>query len=474
MPIVFFFYYSAGTRERQNLVLVISSYVFYASWDWRFCSLLLATSAVDFFVGSRIYRSGNISGRKRWLMVSLFWNLGALGFFKYFNFFIDSFIRLGALFGMTVSDWSLNVILPVGVSFLTFTSLTYTIGVYRGEFKPTGDLAAYFCFVSFFPKLAAGPIERAETFLPQFYEKRLFDYSLATEGLKLIMWGLLKKMVVADNLSLISDKVFNANPLSQGGSRLAIGAICFSFQIYYDFSGYSDIAIGSSALFGIKLMRNFAYPYFSRSPAEFWRRWHISLTSWFRDYVFIPLGGSRRATARKIINVMTTFLLSGLWHGASLNFVVWGGINGLGVLPETVFPPGKKQRATDVPGTLSRLPCPAILLRMALTFIFICATWIFFRAPSLRNAIIIIYRIPQNIWTPGWYLEAFKMVVQYRMTIFLCAAFITLEWIGRREMHLLSFRRLSRPARWLLYTLIFWIIMCLGTHMRGQFVYFRF
>lgn len=474
LSIVFISYYAVGTKEGQNLVLVISSYFFYALWDWRFCSLLLATSAVDFIAGLRIYRSGKPNYRKYWLVVSLVWNLGALGFFKYFNFFVDSFFSFGNLFGLSLSSWSLRIILPIGVSFFTFTSLTYTIGIYRGRVKPTEDFPAYLGFVSFFPKLAAGPIERAETLLPQFYEKRLFDYALATEGLKLILWGLFKKMVVADNLSVIVDKAYNVDPLQLGGPQLAVGTVCFAFQIYYDFSGYSDIAMGAAALFGIRLTRNFAYPYFSRSPAEFWRRWHISMTSWFRDYVFIPLGGSRCSTSRKIINVMITFLLSGLWHGASWNFVLWGGINGLGILPETIFPAGKKQHATDVPGTQSRFPGPLVLLRMGLTFIFICTTWIFFRAPTLRNAVNILCRIPQNMLTFRWYIETHNLLIQYRMTIFICVTFVLTEWIGRRDLHLLDLKRLSGPARWLVYTLIFWLIMWLGTQLRGQFVYFKF
>lgn len=307
----------------QNLLIVIASYVFYGWWDWRFLSLIAFSTLVDYSVGIRLGIEQNQLKRKILLWTSIIVNLGFLGFFKYYNFFLDNFTQAFSFLGRDISVSSLNIILPVGISFYTFQTLSYSIDVYKGKLKPTKDIIAFSAFVSFFPQLVAGPIERATNLLPQFYKSREFDYNKAVDGMRQILWGLFKKVVIADNAAVFANLIFN-NSADYSGSTLLLGAIFFTFQIYGDFSGYSDIAIGTSRLFGFDLMRNFHFPYFSRDIAEFWRRWHISLASWFRDYLYIPLGGSRGSTWMKVRNIFIIFLVSGFWHGANWTFIVWG------------------------------------------------------------------------------------------------------------------------------------------------------
>ncbi|PTL98918.1 MAG: membrane-bound O-acyltransferase family protein, partial [Bacteroidetes bacterium] len=297
LPIVFLLYWFVSNKnlKLQNLLIVIASYTFYGWWDWRFLSLIMFSTIIDFFIGRSLLTEGNVSKRKLLLWTSITVNLGFLGFFKYYNFFLDNFITAFSFLGTEINASSLNIILPVGISFYTFQTLSYTIDVYRKKLEPTKDLIAFSAFVSFFPQLVAGPIERATNLLPQFYKKRKFEYNKAVDGLRQILWGLFKKIVIADNCAQIANDVFN-NSTEYPGSALVLGVIFFTFQIYGDFSGYSDIAIGTSRLFGFNLKQNFAFPYFSRDIAEFWRRWHISLSTWFRDYLYIPLGGSRGGT----------------------------------------------------------------------------------------------------------------------------------------------------------------------------------
>ena len=313
----------------QNTLLVLASYVFYGWWDWRFLSLIALSTIVDFFAGKAIARSASKSRAKLFLAFSLITNLGLLAYFKYANFFIESWIEAWAGVGVEMHASSLNIILPVGISFYTFQTLSYSIDVYKRKMEPTKDIIAFFSFISFFPQLVAGPIERATNLLPQFYKKRNFDYLNAVDGLKQILWGLFKKVVIADNCAIIVNDIF-ANYASYSGSTLILGAIFFAFQIYGDFSGYSDIAIGTARLFGFNLMQNFAFPYFSRDIAEFWRRWHISLSTWFRDYLYIPLGGNRVVKWRWYYNLFITFLVSGFWHGASWTFLAWGAFGNKG------------------------------------------------------------------------------------------------------------------------------------------------
>ena len=335
LSLVFLIYWGGLRRSirGQNLLLLAASYLFYGWWDWRFLSLIAISSAVDYAVGQGFARVQDKSSR-RWLLgVSLFVNLGMLAVFKYFNFFVETAVQLISTLGFSPNEFSLQIILPVGISFYTFQTLSYTIDVYHRKIEPTQDIIAFFAFVSFFPQLVAGPIERAADLLPQFLKPREFDSALARSGLRLILWGMFKKVVIADNLAPVVDRTF-ANFTILPTLSLLMGILFFAFQIYCDFSGYSEIAVGSARLIGFKLTQNFNYPYLSRNVGEFWRRWHITLSSWFRDYLYIPLGGSRTSTRwRHLLNLIITFTLSGLWHGANWTFVSWGVLHGLFYLP---------------------------------------------------------------------------------------------------------------------------------------------
>jgi alginate O-acetyltransferase complex protein AlgI len=337
LPIVFALYWFVTNHnlKLQNALIVAASYVFYGWWDWRFLSLIIFSTLVDYSIGRRLKNEEKQSTRKILLWTSIIVNLGFLGFFKYYNFFLDNFIAAFSFFGQEIQPNTLNIILPVGISFYTFQTLSYTIDVYKKKLEPTEDFIAFSAFVCFFPQLVAGPIERATNLLPQFYKKRTFEYDKAVDGMRQILWGLFKKVVIADNCAEYANLIFN-NYQDYNGSTLLLGAIFFTFQIYGDFSGYSDIAIGTSRLFGFNLMQNFATPYFSRDIAEFWRRWHISLSTWFRDYLYIPLGGSRGGTWMKVRNTFIIFLVSGFWHGANWTFIVWGGLKCI-VLFTTAF-----------------------------------------------------------------------------------------------------------------------------------------
>ena len=327
-----YYYIFNKSLRKQNLLILISSWFFYAFWDWRFLSLILFSTFLDYFIGLRLKVETRSNVRKGLLWSSLVVNLGFLLFFKYFNFFIDNLNDSLRILGFSWSLQSLNIILPVGISFYTFQTLSYTIDVYRKKINPTTDFVVFASYVSFFPQLVAGPIERASNLISQFEEERRFSRSKAVDGLRQILWGLFKKVVIADNCAELVNEIFN-NSGSLNGSTLFLGSILFAFQIYGDFSGYSDIAIGVSRIFGFDLMRNFAYPYFSRDIAEFWRRWHISLSSWFRDYLYIPLGGSRGGVVFKLRNTIIIFLVSGFWHGANWTFIIWGLLNALYFIP---------------------------------------------------------------------------------------------------------------------------------------------
>ena len=334
LPIVFLIYWYLTNKnlKLQNLFILAASYVFYGWWDWKFLTLIVFSTLVDYTIGCLLKNEENEKKRKILLYTSLFINLSFLGFFKYYNFFVENFVEAFSLFGVKLNIETLNIILPVGISFYTFQTLSYTIDVYQRKLEPTKDLIAFASFVTFFPQLVAGPIERATDLLPQFYKKRVFDYHKAVDGLRQILWGLFKKIVIADNCAQFANIIFN-NSADYSGSTLVLGAIFFAFQIYGDFSGYSDIAIGTSRLFGFELKKNFHFPYFSRDIAEFWRRWHISLNTWFRDYIYIPLGGSRGGTAMKVRNTFVIFIVSGFWHGANWTFIAWGLLNAIYFLP---------------------------------------------------------------------------------------------------------------------------------------------
>ena len=385
LPVVFVLYWYVANKnlKLQNLLIVVASYVFYGWWDWRFLSLILISTIVDYTVGLKLKSENNKTKRKALLWTSILVNLGFLGYFKYYNFFIDNFVAAFSFFGSEIKPNSLNIILPVGISFYTFQTLSYTIDVYKRKLEPTKNFIAFSAFVSFFPQLVAGPIERAKNLLPQFYQKRSFDYPKAVDGMRQILWGLFKKIVIADNCAEVVNLIFN-NSTDYSGATLALGAIFFAFQIYGDFSGYSDIAIGTSRLFGFNLMRNFAFPYFSRDIAEFWRRWHISLSTWFRDYLYIPLGGSRGGNWMKIRNIFIIFLVSGFWHGANWTFIVWGAINAIYFLPLILT--HNNRNHIEIVAKGKSLPDIKEVLFILTTFGFTVFAWIFFRAENISHA----------------------------------------------------------------------------------------
>ena len=329
-PIVFLAYWALRGRRHQNLLIVVASLFFYGWWDWRFVGLLLVSALVDYNVARRLMTTEGAQARRRLLAVSLATNLGILGFFKYCGFFVENFHALMEALGVHTSLPVLHIILPLGVSFYTFQTLGYTIDVYRRNLAACDHPVDFLAFISFFPLLVAGPIERASHLLPQFGRPRTFTLDQAVDGCREILWGLFKKMVIADNLAMVVERAY-ADPAGKSGLLLALATFFFAVQIYCDFSGYSHIARGTARLLGFELMRNFALPYFSRGVGEFWRRWHISLSTWFRDYLFIPLGGSQGTRARTATNILIVFVISGLWHGADWNFILWGALNGLGV-----------------------------------------------------------------------------------------------------------------------------------------------
>ncbi len=473
LALMFAGYWGIRRRRGQNALLVLGSYFFYGWWDYRFCALILLSSLTDFGIGIALNRARSAARRRGLLLISLLVNLGALAFFKYCGFFAESFAHFAALFGWRLGHFELAIVLPVGISFYTFQTLSYTIDVYRRQLSPTTRIVDYLAYVSFFPQLVAGPIERGHTFLPQFLRPRVFDRELAIDGCRQILWGFFKKMVLADGLAVIVDSVYT--DADSRGAQLALATVCFGFQIYCDFSAYSDIAIGTGRLFGFRLMRNFAYPYFAQSVAEFWRRWHISLSTWFRDYLYIPLGGSRAGSSRRVFNVLTTFVVSGLWHGASWNFVIWGAIHGLAMIPGILLRAGSRERRlSDVPGVGPLVPRVSTLLRMARTFLLVSLAWVFFRAPTLPDALSILQRIFSDslnvaaLGTVGDLLWARKRIFS------ILAAFILIEWLQRRHDHPLQGIAWATPFKWALYTALFWASLAFAAPLTGQFIYFQF
>lgn len=468
LPIVFILYWFVTNKslKLQNLLIVIASYIFYGWWDWRFLSLIIFSTFVDYSIGIALSKQENNFKRKILLWTSIIVNLGFLGFFKYYNFFLYNFKTAFSFFGSEISANSLNIILPVGISFYTFQTLSYSIDVYKRRIEPTKDIIAFSAFVSFFPQLVAGPIERATNLLPQFYKERKFEYALAVNGMRQILWGLFKKVVIADNCAQYANLIFN-NSSEQSGSTLLLGAIFFTFQIYGDFSGYSDIAIGTSRLFGFNLMQNFAFPYFSRDIAEFWRRWHISLSTWFRDYLYIPLGGSRGSTWLKVRNVFIIFLVSGFWHGANWTFIIWGGLNALYFLPILLTKNNRKNLDTVAEGRY--LPRIKELLLMLLTFGLTVFAWIFFRAESVTHAIRYISEI-----FSGSLLSIPKIRPTY--VFILIIIFLIFEWLGRNLQYPLQNIQYRCPIliRYLLYISLATAILLFSGGKEQQFIYFQF
>ncbi len=471
LPIVFVLYWFATNKnlKLQNFLIVTASYVFYGWWDWRFLSLILFSTIVDYLVGRALASEETQQKRQIYLWTSIVVNLGFLGFFKYYNFFIANFISAFTLFGKEINGSTLNIILPVGISFYTFQTLSYSIDVYKRRLKPTNDFIAFSAFVSFFPQLVAGPIERATHLLPQFYKKRTFDYSKAVNGMRQILWGLFKKVVIADNCAEYANMIFN-NSADYSGSTLVLGALFFTFQIYGDFSGYSDIAIGTARLFGFDLMQNFAFPYFSRDFAEFWRRWHISLSTWFRDYLYIPLGGSRVNTARAIRNTFIIFIVSGFWHGANWTFIIWGLLNAIYFIPLLLSGKNRKHLNTVAQGRY--LPTFKELISMGFTFALTVFAWIFFRAENASHALNYI----SEIFSPSLFtVPEFDDMRKAFTTLVLVCIFVLIEWTGRNDQFAIahSFSKQKIYVRWLFYMIIIFAIFWFQGDKQG-FIYFQF
>ena len=423
-PIVFILYWFllGKNLKLQNLLLLLASYIFYGWWSWKFLGLIAISSAVDYSIGLLLMNEKKRINRKIFLTLSIIFNISLLMYFKYMNFFIDSFSELFTFFGHEFNLGSLNIILPVGISFYTFQTLSYTIDVYRKKLTPTKDLISFFAFVSFFPQLVAGPIERASNLLPQFYRSRKFSFLESKEGCRQILWGLFKKIVIADNLSPFVEQIFS-NYQDASSLTLILGAFYFSIQIYCDFSGYSDIAIGTARLFGFNLMTNFSFPYFSRDIAEFWRRWHISLSTWFRDYIYIPLGGSKGSIWKKIKNVFIIFLISGFWHGANWTFIVWGAINAILFLPLLLTNRNRKNLNSASHG--QTLVSIIDLFKILFTFSLVCFAWIFFRAETITEAFEYIANIFNNTFFDGKFIGSKNFIF--------IIILIVIEWIQRHK-----------------------------------------
>ena len=471
LPIVFALYWLAKRNIKlQNTILLISSYYFYACWDWRFLSLILISSLVDFLVGIALSNQEHVVKRKVLLWTSISVNIGFLAFFKYYNFFVEEFVAVFSMFGREIQANSLNIILPIGISFYTFQTLSYSIDIYKRKLEPSRDFIAFSAFVSFFPQLVAGPVERASNLLPQFLRQRTFDYSNAVMGMQQILWGLFKKMVIADNCAELANMIFN-NSADYSGSTLLLGAIFFSFQIYGDFSGYSDIAIGTARLFGIKLMKNFDFPYFSRDIAEFWRRWHISLSSWFRDYVYIPLGGSRVKKAKNIRNVFIVFAVSGLWHGANWTFLIWGILNAIFFLPLLLLDTNRNHLDIVAKGKL--FPSFKELIAILSTFGITVLAWVFFRAESLTHAIsyldsmfnLDLFSIPHIMDMP-----------KVKISLVLLTLFVCIEWLGREGAFAIDVleKKINGVQRLILYSFIMFLIGMYSPTSENPFIYFQF
>ncbi len=471
LPVVFFLYWTLFKKnlKAQNIFIVFASYLFYGWWDWRFLALIIFSTLLDFTIGNFLKNENRVLRRKLLLSVSVIINLGFLAFFKYYNFFVESFVDAYTFLGSTINVSSLNIILPVGISFYTFQTLSYTIDVYRKELEPTKDLIAFSAFVCFFPQLVAGPIERATNLLPQISNKRSFNQNQIIDGLKLMLWGFFKKLVIADSLSPIVNDIFN-NSSTYSSTTLIIGAVFFAFQIYGDFSGYSDIAIGTSKLFGVELMSNFKFPYFSRNIGEFWRRWHISLSTWFRDYLYIPLGGSRGTKFKNIRNVFIIFIVSGFWHGANWTFIVWGIIHALLFLPSFIF--NNNRKFTNEINLLNSFKEFIInSLRIFQTFVFVTIGWVFFRSESISQAFLYLKRMFFD-FSSSLYVHpsGYRMVDYYLILI----SFIVFEYfIRNNERNPFYFK--NKFLRFFLYVvMVFAIILFYDDGVDRSFIYFQF
>ncbi len=472
LPTVWILYWLIGSNryKTQNVLILIASYFFYGLWDWRFLSLIIASTLVDYFVGIEIHRSDSHGIRKRWLWLSVVFNVSLLGFFKYYNFFADSFMDMFQLFGYTIkSEWTLNILLPVGISFYTFQTMSYSLDIFYKRVEPTRDFLSFAAFVAFFPQLVAGPIERASNLLSQITNARKFDYNRTVQGLKLILWGLFKKMVIADGLAPMVDDIF-ANYPDYPASTLILGVTMFSFQVYGDFSGYSDIAIGTAKLFGIELMSNFKFPNFSRNVAEYWQRWHVSLSTWFRHYIYIPLGGSRVSKLKSVRNICIIFLVSGFWHGANWTFIFWGAFHAIAYIP--VFLMGRNTiYKNNVVGENTWFPNFKEIIQLIATFSIVTFSRIFFRSESITDSFKFIDKIFSNFT-----FEQYTHPLGYRMIDYyvLIAAFVFYEYLIRRnERDPFGFK--SPVVRFISYTMvIFAMLLFYDSGVDRSFIYFQF
>ncbi|MDR2840323.1 MAG: MBOAT family protein [Paludibacter sp.] len=482
LPIVFLLYWFVFHRNMrlQNLFVVVASYVFYGWWDWRFLFLIIFTTACSYESGllTKQYsiQKNGISKTKFVLTANIIINLAILGLFKYYNFFVESFVDMFAVWGVALQSKTLNIILPVGISFYTFQALSYSIDVYKKKIDATRDITAFAAYIGFFPLLVAGPIERATNLLPQFLKPRTFDYNTAADGMRQILWGLFKKIVIADNCAVFVNQVFDSYQI-QSGSTLLVAAVLFTFQIYGDFSGYSDIAIGVSRLFGISAIRNFNFPYFSRDIAEFWRRWHISLTTWFRDYVYIPLGGSRVPKWKVVRNTFVIFLVSGFWHGANWTYISWGAFHAVLFLPLILLNKNRKYTNSVAEGKL--LPSVKEFSQMALTFLLVAIGWIIFRADTISDALKYIGKIfSTSLFSlphiPGTILDSYLPKTDYFLVLAAIPLMIVVEWLMRNKQHGLQLDSIKSTAvKWLIYLVLLFLIWTSGG-VAGAFIYFQF
>ncbi len=471
LPIVVYLYFLLPLKARR-VFLLLASYYFYMCWKPEYVILILFSTAMDYYLGLRIDAVKERKKKRGYLTLSLFCNLGFLFAFKYFNFFSESARFLFAKFNVFHDFPVFHVLLPVGISFYIFQSLSYTIDVYRNEKSAEKDFTLFALYVAYFPQLVAGPIERSTHLLPQLSKVHEFSWERVKIGLRLMLWGFFKKIVLADNLAVIVDQSYHA-PQASSGAALLLATYCFAFQIYYDFSGYTDIARGASKIFGIDLMQNFRQPYFSRSIVEFWQRWHISLSTWFRDYLYLPLGGARVAPFRWVSNILVVFLLSGLWHGANWTFVVWGALHGAAYLFVKATHSKRKKLMEAV--FLDRFLIVRRIINMALVFNFVSFAWIFFRAKSVTDAGIVISKIYQSIVSCDLWAnlsqQSFDMIIWIGLIIFI--------EFGQKIEEKVSFGhdapvRLPIFLRWSIYYLAFFVILTLGNFHSQQFIYFQF
>tara|TARA_R110002050_G_scaffold117860_2_gene234834 strand:- start:6011 stop:7459 length:1449 start_codon:yes stop_codon:yes gene_type:complete len=471
LPVVFVLYWFLVNRriKLQNLLIVLASYTFYGWWDWRFLILIFFSTLVDYSIGRMLAGQEDQKRRKLYLYLSVIINLSLLGFFKYYNFFLDSFVQAFSFFGEEIKLNYLQIILPIGISFYTFQTLSYTIDVYKREMEPSKDFIAFAAFVSFFPQLVAGPIERASSLLPQFLKQRTFDYIKAVDGLRQILWGLFKKIVIADNAAKVVNEIF-ANSDSYNGSTLVLGAVFFAFQVYGDFSGYSDIAIGTARLFGFNLMQNFAFPYFSRDIAEHWRRWHISLNTWFRDYLYIPLGGSRGGALMKLRNTALVFIVSGFWHGANWTYIVWAFLNILYFLPFILRK--KKRTRSEIVAFGKVIPSLREVLQILGTFSLNVFAYIFFRSETVGQA----FSSVRTIFSESLFsLPQFEGMLHAFITFILILIFMSIEWFGRNDQFAIAKLGFTWKRHWrqlFYYSIMLAIFLFMGK--QEQFVYFQF